>query len=105
MTSHPTEGTRITLMSTWHKFLAKNATGEARLQLLAGRKAAASRGDKGSHRRQMAEKARQRKGSQWQTNEENKHKGGYGVCVFRQKFTLEDATGSHACSLEALTCV
>jgi hypothetical protein len=25
------------------------------------------------------------------------------VCVFRQKFTLEDAIGSHACSLEALT--
>jgi hypothetical protein len=27
------------------------------------------------------------------------------VRVFRQKFTLEDAIGSHACSLEALTCV
>jgi hypothetical protein len=27
------------------------------------------------------------------------------MCVFRQKFTLEDAIGSHACSLEALTCV
>jgi hypothetical protein len=25
------------------------------------------------------------------------------VRVFRQKFTLEDAIGSHACSLEALT--
>jgi hypothetical protein len=24
---------------------------------------------------------------------------------FRQKFTLEDAIGSHACSLEALACV
>jgi PHD/YefM family antitoxin component YafN of YafNO toxin-antitoxin module len=27
------------------------------------------------------------------------------VARFRQKFTLEDASGSHACSLEALTCV
>jgi hypothetical protein len=27
------------------------------------------------------------------------------VRVFRQKFTLDDAIGSHACSLEALTCV
>jgi hypothetical protein len=27
------------------------------------------------------------------------------VCVFRQEFTLEDAIGSHACSLEALACV
>jgi hypothetical protein len=27
------------------------------------------------------------------------------VRVFRQKFTLEDAIGSHACSLEALACV
>ena len=27
------------------------------------------------------------------------------VRVFRQKFALEDAIGSHACSLEALTCV
>jgi hypothetical protein len=26
------------------------------------------------------------------------------VLGFRQKFTLEDATGSHACSLEALAC-
>jgi hypothetical protein len=25
--------------------------------------------------------------------------------VFRQEFTLENAIGSHACSLEALTCV
>jgi hypothetical protein len=33
---------------------------------------------------------------------------GCGCCtvrVFRQKFTLEDAVGSHACSLEALPCV
>jgi hypothetical protein len=27
------------------------------------------------------------------------------VRVFRQKFALEDAIGSHACSLEALTCM
>jgi hypothetical protein len=27
------------------------------------------------------------------------------VRVFRQKITLEDAIGSHACSLEALSCV
>jgi hypothetical protein len=27
------------------------------------------------------------------------------VRVFRQKFTLEDAIGSHACSLKALPCV
>jgi hypothetical protein len=27
------------------------------------------------------------------------------VLVFRQKFTFEDAVGSHACSLEALACV
>jgi hypothetical protein len=27
------------------------------------------------------------------------------VRAFRQKFTLEDAIGSHACSLEANTCV
>jgi hypothetical protein len=27
------------------------------------------------------------------------------VHVFRQDFALEDAIGSHACSLEALTCV
>jgi hypothetical protein len=27
------------------------------------------------------------------------------VRVFGQKFTLEDAIGSHACSLEALACV
>jgi hypothetical protein len=27
------------------------------------------------------------------------------VRVFRQKFTLEDAIGSHACSLEAVACV
>jgi hypothetical protein len=26
------------------------------------------------------------------------------VRVFRQKFTLEDAIGSHACSLEAYVC-
>jgi hypothetical protein len=33
-------------------------------------------------------------------------KGGPGaVRDFRQKFTLEDAIGSHACSLEALPCV
>jgi hypothetical protein len=33
---------------------------------------------------------------------------GCGCCtvrVFRQESTLEDAIGSHACSLEALTCV
>jgi hypothetical protein len=27
------------------------------------------------------------------------------VRVFRQKLTIEDPIGSHACSLEALTCV
>ena len=27
------------------------------------------------------------------------------VRFFRQKFTLDDAIGSHACSLEALPCV
>jgi hypothetical protein len=26
-------------------------------------------------------------------------------CAFRQEFTLEDAIGSHTCSLEALACV
>jgi hypothetical protein len=31
--------------------------------------------------------------------------GGGTVRVFRQKFTLEDAFGSHVCSLEARTCV
>jgi hypothetical protein len=32
------------------------------------------------------------------------HKGGYGA-RFRQNFTLEDAIGSHACSLQASMCV
>jgi hypothetical protein len=27
------------------------------------------------------------------------------VRIFRQKFPLEDAIGSHACSLQALACV
>jgi hypothetical protein len=31
--------------------------------------------------------------------------GGGTVRVFRQTFTLEDAIGSHACSLEASRCV
>jgi hypothetical protein len=35
----------------------------------------------------------------------NKRKNDGTVRVFRQNFALEDAIGSHACSLQALTCV
>jgi hypothetical protein len=39
----------------------------------------------------------------WGDEEEEDDKG--SVRVFRQKFTLKDAIGSHACSLEALACM
>lgn len=57
--------TRIRLMATWHQYLSKHASGDAKAALLARRKKKVVGHDQQSSRAAMAAKARQRRGSQW----------------------------------------